>query len=78
MAGMIETERELIAAFTKIAHERLGPKASDAEIKAWVHDAYYEGTPTRVPPETPTAKRERERKTAEAIRLMDQWNVPEL
>ena len=78
MAGVIETERELLAAFDKLARELLGPKASKAEIDAWVHEAYYDGGPTPVPPETPEAKRKRERETAEAIRLMDQWNVPEL
>ena len=53
MRGVIETERELRASFRRAAREKLGPEASDAEIAAWVDEAYYGTRERRLHTETP-------------------------
>ena len=78
MAGMIETERELRGRFAAVARRRLGPEAGEAEVEAWVDEAYYDGPPRKPPKETEEERAERELRTAEAIQLMDKWNVPRL
>ena len=59
MAGVIETERELLASFAAMAREDLGPEASQADIDAHARKAYYGSEPN----EPPTGNAGRTRRT---------------